>query len=291
MSSMGPRQIARTSLRTSPKSGASSKATARARTSSARSDATTQTETSTDSPQSSGDWASDTLQSGEPATPRRERGLQDESWGLSSLDPSTWPVLKDAFGASSMRFTMDRMSMASVPEGDERPVTSSQMRSLEDELAKVGEQKELLHQLCWDILVLAKSEGFPAKEAPLSAGDLVVEAQKGLVALRQRLAHESKPKSAAQAGLTPGPRSPMGQFRLVSAATSTSAPSVKSVSVTCPAVSLQSPPQVTRFVSAGTCATPTVGATSPIRTASPMTSAQWPVTCLRCAWFHLVPSV
>lgn len=68
---------------------------------------------------------------------------------------------------------MDRMSMASVPEGraegnkhsaacdasnvaflslpqlgDERPVTSSQMRSLEDELAKVGEQKELLHQLC-----------------------------------------------------------------------------------------------------------------------------------------------
>ena len=33
---------------------------------------------------------------------------QDDSWGLSSLGPSSWPVLKG--------LTMD-MSMASVPEG------------------------------------------------------------------------------------------------------------------------------------------------------------------------------
>lgn len=115
-------------------------------------------------------------------TPKRGRGIHSDSWDLASLDPATWPVLKDPFGTSTFRFTTDRMSMASVPEGE----LSTTSQTLEDTVAEAQQQNEELHQLCWDVLRLAASLE-KVKEAPLSHRDLVEETQRCMQLLRQRL--------------------------------------------------------------------------------------------------------
>ena len=248
-------------------------------TRSSYSDVMTQTESSL-SP-TSDDGTMDTHGYDGDDTPKRTRhaGLSDSLDVAASLDPATWPVLKDAIG-TCFRFSMDRMSMQSVPEGGE----DSPQGSLEQALAKTMEQNHELHELCWDILRLAGAAE-KSVEASVNHHELVQETRRCIQTF-QKLKSQEVPKVATVAAALPvssagspctAPRSPiLKQFRLVSdpSVIASSTPSAAAPSAR--TISLHSPPQVSRFVSDG------VRATSPTRAFSPLRPV-WPVPSVPCS--------
>ncbi|OLQ01886.1 hypothetical protein AK812_SmicGene15312 [Symbiodinium microadriaticum] len=123
-------------------------------------------------------------------TPRASRITKD-SWGLASLDPSTWPVFKDGFGSCNS------LTIAPVPEGD--PVSEGQpMESLDEALATARHENESLRQLCYDLVSLAQEKDFP--EVPISHEVLLAEARKSLLAVSQQMLQAATEHDATPAG-------------------------------------------------------------------------------------------
>ncbi|CAJ1341341.1 unnamed protein product [Effrenium voratum] len=212
-------------------------------------------------------------------TPKRSRANDtEESWGLASLDPSTWPVFKDTqdgFGFSSVKFNVSHVSMASVPEGPGDSLASTQ--NSEEALARVYEQTEGLRQLCYDFISLALDS-----EQEVPSESLLSEGRRCLDLLRGRLqASKPKPEIAVKAdrphsyaidstsSTAAGPcafpqRIPTsGSISATSWPTSVAAPPICS-----PAQAYRTPAQVTRFISDGACVLPR--ATTPLCQAAPV---------------------
>ncbi|CAE7567522.1 unnamed protein product [Symbiodinium natans] len=237
-----------------PKAKSSPQAVQRARAASHK-DATTQTQLSLSlGPIDAEDPASKSREpspvqlaqeaQGPPDTPRASR-ITKESWGLASLDPSTWPVFKDGFGSCNS------LTIAPVPEGDPASEGGALMDCGDaDALATARAENESLRQLCYDLISLAQDVDFPEAQAPPSQEMLIAEARKSLLtmsqlmlrAATQRESKQSKPSDeiSARGGLCregepakPGVTSKSSwRWRPISASSSPSEPVARSMNET-----------------------------------------------------------
>ncbi|CAE7267188.1 unnamed protein product [Symbiodinium sp. CCMP2592] len=195
-------------------------------------------------------------------TPRASRITKD-SWGLASLDPSTWPVFKDGFGSCNS------LTIAPVPEGD--PVSEGHpMECVDEALATARHENESLRQLCYDLVSLAQEKDFP--EAPISHEVLIAEARKSLLAVSQQMlqaakehddampagrnAQSSPCDAPAKSASAATPNSASSRWMPLSASSSPSEPVARNMNGTC--------------MSASTACTPTETCQSITVTSSPV---------------------
>ena len=150
--------------------------------------------------------------SDDPRTPVRRN-----SWELSSLDPSTWPVFGitnegigittndgqtlDVEKSADFGFdrTIDSHHLASIMEGIESGMlgessftTTGIARSREDALAKAEAENESFRHLCWDLISLGRDLEEACFEEPPSHEELLEEARHSLELVRQRLEHRKQ---------------------------------------------------------------------------------------------------
>lgn len=142
--------------------------------------------------------------SDDPRTPVRRN-----SWELSSLDPSTWPVFGitnegigittddgqtlDVEKSADFGFdrTLDGHQLASIWEGIESGMLgdpSFTSTGLADALTRAEEQNESFRHLCWDLISLARElEDATGFQEPPNHQQLLEEARRCLELVRERL--------------------------------------------------------------------------------------------------------
>lgn len=154
--------------------------------------------------------------SDDPRTPVRRN-----SWELSSLDPSTWPVFGitnegigittddgqtlDVEKSADFGFdrTLDGHQLASIWEGIESGMLgdpSFTSTGLADALTRAEEQNESFRHLCWDLISLARDlEDATGFQEPPNHQQLLEEARRCLELVRERLELRKQLQLSAEA--------------------------------------------------------------------------------------------